>query len=81
VYQKSRPVLERRKVPLEALKGCVLSAEKLHGDDVPVREPANGKTKTGRLFVSISKGMTFTSIKNFSYHEGRWRSRLRLLDD
>jgi len=36
---------------VDALKRYVLSAEKLHGDDVPVPvlEPGNGKTKTGRL--------------------------------
>jgi hypothetical protein len=33
----------------------VLSAEKLHGDDVPVPvlEPGNGKTKTGRLWTYV----------------------------
>jgi transposase len=38
---------------VEALKKYVLSAEKLHGDDVPVPvlEPGNGKTKTGRLWT------------------------------
>jgi transposase len=40
---------------LEALKTYVLSAEKLHGDDVPVPvlEPGNGKTKTGRLWTYV----------------------------
>jgi transposase len=40
---------------VEALKGYVLSAEKLHGDDVPVPvlEPGNGKTKTGRLWTYV----------------------------
>ena len=40
---------------MEALKGYVLSAEKLHGDDVPVPvlEPGNGKTKTGRLWTYV----------------------------
>jgi len=35
---------------VEALKNHVLGSEKLHGDDVPVPvlEPGNGKTKTGR---------------------------------
>ncbi len=39
----------------EALKSYVLSAEKLHGDDVPVPvlEPGNGKTKTGRLWTYV----------------------------
>src|ERR1700722_1236387 len=38
-----------------ALKSYVLSAEKLHGDDVPVPvlEPGNGKTKTGRLWTYV----------------------------
>jgi transposase len=36
---------------VDALRKYVLGAEKLHGDDVPVPvlEPGNGKTKTGRL--------------------------------
>jgi transposase len=40
---------------LEALKNYVLSGEKLHGDDVPVPvlEPGNGKTKTGRLWTYV----------------------------
>ena len=40
---------------VEALKHYVLSAEKLHGDDVPVPvlEPGNGKTKTGRLWTYV----------------------------
>jgi transposase len=40
---------------VEALKKYVLSAEKLHGDDVPVPvlEPGNGKTKTGRLWTYV----------------------------
>jgi transposase len=40
---------------VEALKRYVLSAEKLHGDDVPVPvlEPGNGKTKTGRLWTYV----------------------------
>src|SRR5450631_3290791 len=40
---------------VEALKGYVLSAEKLNGDDVPVPvlEPGNGKTKTGRLWTYV----------------------------
>src|SRR6202142_2272255 len=38
-----------------ALKSYVLSAEKLHGDDVPVPvlELGNGKTKTGRLWTYV----------------------------
>ena len=40
---------------VEALKSYVLSTEKLHGDDVPVPvlEPGNGKTKTGRLWTYV----------------------------
>jgi transposase len=40
---------------VEALKKYVLSAEKLHGDDVPVPvlEPGRGKTKTGRLWTYV----------------------------
>jgi transposase len=40
---------------VEALKKYTLSAEKLHGDDVPVPvlEPGNGKTKTGRLWTYV----------------------------
>jgi transposase len=40
---------------VDALKKHVLSAEKLHGDDVPVPvlEPGNGKTKTGRLWTYV----------------------------
>jgi transposase len=40
---------------IEALKSYVLSAEKLHGDDipVPVLDPGNGKTKTGRLWTYV----------------------------
>lgn len=40
---------------VEALKSYVRSAEKLHGDDVPVPvlEPGNGKTKTGRLWTYV----------------------------
>jgi len=40
---------------VDALKSYVLSAEKLHGDDVPVPvlEPGNGKTKTGRLWTYV----------------------------
>src|SRR5215813_11458305 len=40
---------------VEALKKYVLSAEKLHGDDVPVPvlAPGKGKTKTGRLWTYV----------------------------
>jgi transposase len=40
---------------VDALRKYVLSAEKLHGDDVPVPvlEPGNGKTKTGRLWTYV----------------------------
>jgi transposase len=40
---------------VEAMKRYVLSAEKLHGDGVPVPvlEPGNGKTKTGRLWTYV----------------------------
>jgi len=40
---------------VDALSKYVLSAEKLHGDDVPVPvlAPGNGKTKTGRLWTYV----------------------------
>src|ERR1700730_13029266 len=40
---------------VDALRKYVLGAEKLHGDDVPVPvlEPGNGKTKTGRLCTYV----------------------------
>jgi transposase len=40
---------------VDELKSYVLSAEKLHGDDVPVPvlEPGNHKTKTGRLWTYV----------------------------
>src|SRR5581483_10217284 len=40
---------------VEELKKYVLSADKLHGDDVPVPvlEPGTGKTKTGRLWTYV----------------------------
>lgn len=40
---------------VDALKKYVLGTEKLHGDDVPVPvlEPGNGKTKTGRLWTYV----------------------------
>jgi len=43
-------------VPLvEAVRGHVISASKLHADDtpVPVLAPGNGKTKTGRLWTYV----------------------------
>jgi transposase len=40
---------------IDALRKYVLSASKLHGDDVPipVLAPGNGKTKTGRLWTYV----------------------------
>ncbi|MBA9859925.1 IS66 family transposase [Ralstonia insidiosa] len=40
---------------VDALRGHVMAATKLHADDtpVPVLEPGNGKTKTGRLWVYV----------------------------
>ena len=40
---------------VDALNRYLLSAEKLHGDDVPVPvlEPGNGKTKTGRFWTYV----------------------------
>jgi len=40
---------------VDAVKKYVLASEKLHGDDVPVPvlEPGNGKTKTGRLWTYV----------------------------
>jgi transposase len=40
---------------VEAVRGHVLSASKLHADDtpVPVLAPGNGKTKTGRLWTYV----------------------------
>src|SRR5579863_5485325 len=40
---------------VDALRKYVLGSEKLHGDDVPVPvlEPGNGKTKTGRLWTYV----------------------------
>ena len=40
---------------VEALRGHVMSAEKLHADDtpVPVLAPGHGKTKTGRLWTYV----------------------------
>ena len=38
---------------VDALRRCVMAADKLHADDtrVPVLAPGNGKTKTGRLWT------------------------------
>jgi transposase len=40
---------------VEALRGHVMAAQKLHADDtpVPVLAPGNGKTKTGRLWTYV----------------------------
>ena len=62
---------------VEALKSYVLSAEKLHGDDVPVPvlEPGNGKTKTGRLWTYVRDdrpaGSEAASAVWFSYSPDR----------
>ncbi len=62
---------------VEALKSYVLSAEKLHGDDVPVPvlEPGNGKTKTGRLWTYVrddrSSGNDSASAVWFAYSPDR----------
>ncbi len=62
---------------VEALKGYVLSAEKLHGDDVPVPvlEPGNGKTKTGRLWTYVRggrpAGSDAASVAWFAYSPDR----------
>jgi transposase len=79
---------------VEALKSYVLSAEKLHGDDVPVPvlEPGNGKTKTGRLWTYVRDdrpaGSNAASAVWFAYSPdrkgelsrhpaGRWLRRLQ----
>jgi transposase len=62
---------------VEALKSYVLSAEKLHGDKVPVPvlEPGNGKTKTGRLWTYVRDdrpaGSEATSAVWFAYSPDR----------
>ena len=40
---------------IEALGRCVLAAQKLHADDIPipVLDPGRGKTKTGRLWTYV----------------------------
>ncbi len=49
---------------VEALKNYVLSSEKVHGDDVPVPvlEPGNGKTKTGRLWTYVRDDRSAGSV-------------------
>lgn len=62
---------------IDELKKYVLSAEKLHGDDVPVPvlEPGNGKTKTGRLWTYVRDdrpaGSEVPSAVWFSYSPDR----------
>jgi len=62
---------------VEALKIYVLSTEKLHGDDVPVPvlEPGNGKTKTGRLWTYVrddrAAGSDAASAVWFAYSPDR----------
>ncbi|MEL7348445.1 MAG: IS66 family transposase [Pseudomonadota bacterium] len=43
---------------IEALRSHVFAADRLHGDDtpVPVLDPGQGKTKTGRLWVYVRDG-------------------------
>src|SRR5215472_6112576 len=62
---------------VDALKKYVLDAEKLHGDDVPVPvlEPGNGKTKTGRLWTYVRDDRTAGNVEPaavwFSYSPDR----------
>lgn len=62
---------------VNALKNYVLSADKLHGDDVPVPvlEPGNGKTKTGRLWTYVRddrpSGSAAASAVWFAYSPDR----------
>ena len=62
---------------VDELKNYVLNAEKLHGDDVPVPvlEPGNGKTKTGRLWVYVrddrAAGSEAASAVWFAYSPDR----------
>ena len=64
---------------VEALKSYVPSAEKLHGDDVPVPvlEPGNGKTKTRRLWTYLRDdrpaGSNAASAVWFAYSPDRKR--------
>jgi transposase len=61
----------------ESLKSYTLSAEKLHGDDVPVPvlAPGTGKTKTGRLWTYVRDdrpaGSTDASAVWFAYSPDR----------
>ena len=50
---------------VDALKNHVLGSEKLHGDDVPVPvlEPGNGKTKTGRLWTYVRDDRSAGSVE------------------
>jgi transposase len=62
---------------VDALRKYVLSAEKLHGDDVPVPvlAPGNGKTKTGRLWTYVrddrAAGSTAAAAAWFAYSPDR----------
>jgi transposase len=62
---------------VEALKGYVLGADKLHGDDVPfpVLAPGNGKTRTGRLWTYVRDdrpaGSTEAAAVWFAYSPDR----------
>jgi transposase len=40
---------------VETIREYVMSAKKIHIDDtpVPVRQPGNGKTKTGRIWTYV----------------------------
>ena len=63
----------------------VLSAEKLHGDDVPVPvlEPGNGKTKTGRLWTYVRDdrpaGSNMASAVWFAYSPDRGENIRRII--
>ena len=43
---------------IEALRGHVMTAERLHGDDapVPVLDPGRGRTRQGRLWGYVRDG-------------------------
>ena len=62
---------------VDVLRRYVLSAEKVHGDDVPVPvlEPGKGKTKTGRLWTYVrddrSAGSQAASAVWFAYSPDR----------
>src|ERR1700730_2258483 len=75
---------------VDALRKYVLGAEKLHGDDVPVPvlEPGNGKTKTGRLWTYVRDDRPACSmvVKNFiyirfGYRERSTKNRCRLVQE